>query len=98
MSYYMFMFYLILLGALAFILLVFIYKNDDLEEQIEDLKAQINLLKEDKQNSIDSSIHLLAEAEEKISNMNHLMQYQKGRIRSLENKNKELVTKLDKAN
>lgn len=75
MSYYMFMFYLILLGALAFTLLVFIYKNDDLEKEIEE-----------QQGLIDESRHSLAIAEDQIKNRNDLLEYQENKIKKLKDK------------
>lgn len=75
MSYYMFMFYLILLGAIAFILLAFIYKNDDLEKEIEE-----------QQGLIDESRHSLAIAEDQIKNRNDLLEYQQNKIKKLKDK------------
>lgn len=75
MSYYMFMFYLILLGIIAFILLVFIYKNDDLEKEIEE-----------QQGLIDESRHSLAIAEDQIKNRNDLLEYQENKIKKLKDK------------
>ncbi len=109
MSYFMFMFYLILLGAIAFILLVFIYKNDDLEEQIEEQQSLIN-----------ASRRSLADAENRISQRNKIIEYQEevnkklqselimlkthitsnnyGSLETQIRKLKELVNELDKAN
>ncbi|MBR3163550.1 MAG: hypothetical protein IKF17_05585 [Clostridia bacterium] len=75
MSYYMFMFYLILLGVIAFILLVFIYKNDDLEKEIEEQQSLIN-----------ASRRNLADAENRISQRNDLLEYQENKIKKLKNK------------
>lgn len=75
MSYYMFMFYLILLGVIAFILLAFIYKNDDLEKEIEE-----------QQGLIDESRHSLAIAEDQIKNRNDLLEYQEERYKKLKDK------------
>lgn len=75
MSYYMFMFYLILLGALAFILLVFIYKNDDLEKEIEEQQSLIN-----------ASRRNLANAEDRISQRNDLLEYQENKIKKIKDK------------
>ena len=75
MSYYMFMVYLILLGAIAFILLVFMYKNDDLEEQIEE-----------QQSLIDESRHSLSIAEDQVRNRNDLLEYQENKIKTLKDK------------
>lgn len=94
MSYYMFMFYLILLLSLAITLLIFIHKNEDLEKENENLKALI----EKKEKTIESSRNSLTEAEEKISNMNYLMEFQRQKIDILETQKKELVTNYDKAN
>ena len=65
MSYLMFMFYLILLGVLACVLLVFIYKNDDLEKEIEEQQSLIN-----------ASRRSLADAENRISQRNKIIEYQ----------------------
>ncbi len=72
MSYYMFMFYLILLGAIAFTLLVFIYKNDDLEKEIEEQQSLIN-----------ASRRSLADAENRISQRNKIIEYQEEKIKTL---------------
>ena len=72
MSYCMFMFYLILLGALAFILLVFIYKNDDLEKEIKEQQSLIN-----------ASRRSLADAENRISQRNKIIEYQEEKIKTL---------------
>lgn len=75
MSYYMFMFYLILLGVIAFILLVFIYKNDDLKKQIEEQQSLIN-----------ASRRSLRDAENRISQRNDLLEYQENKIKKLKDK------------
>lgn len=75
MSYYIFMFYLILLGALAFTLLVFIYKNDDLEKEIKEQQSLIN-----------ASRRNLANAEDRISQRNDLLEYQEERYKKLNDK------------
>lgn len=75
MSYYMFMFYLILLGVIAFILLAFIYKNDDLEKE-----------NKEQQGLIDESRHSLAIVEDQIKNRNDLLEYQEERYKKLKDK------------
>lgn len=75
MSYYMFMFYLILLGVIAFILLAFIYKNDDLEKEIEEQQRLIN-----------ASRRSLRDAENRISQRNDLLEYQENKIKKLKDK------------
>ena len=87
MSYLIFMLVLILIISLAIALYVFICKNEELEEILEE-----------KQSLINASRHSLAEAEEKISNMNYLMEFQRQKIDLLETQKKELVTNYDKAN
>lgn len=80
MSYYMFMLYLILLGALAFILLVFIYKNDDLEKEIEEQQSLIN-----------ASRRNLADAENRISQRNKIIEYQEEKIKTLKTSKDKLT-------
>ena len=72
MSYFIFMCYLILLGVLAFVLLAFIYKNDDLEEQIEEQQSLINVSRKN-----------LADAENRISQRNILLKKQEEKIKTL---------------
>lgn len=60
---------------LAFLLLVFIYKNDDLEEQTEEQQSLIN-----------ASRRNLKDAEERISQRNILLEYQEEKIKKLKNK------------
>ncbi len=83
MSYYMFMLYLILLGAIAFILLVFIYKNDELEKEIEEQQSLIN-----------ASRRNLADAENRISQRNKIIEYQEEKIKTLK-KLKDKLTVLE---
>ena len=75
MSYLMLMLYPILLGVLACVLLVFIDKNDDLEKEIEEQQSLIN-----------ASRRNLADAENRISQRNNLLEYQEEKIKKLKDK------------
>lgn len=80
MSYLIFIICLILFISLATISLCLTYKVEDLENELEE-----------KQSLINASRRSLAEAEDKISNRNYLIEYQRNRIESLKAINKELA-------